>query len=72
MADLPIDTADVPPFTSCGTDYFGPYLVVRGRGKSRVYFSLKSSSRGVISGGQNGVMPPQEGRYPLQEGRYPT
>ena len=37
MADLLIDrlTADVPPFTSCGTDYFGPYLVVRGRGKSR-------------------------------------
>ena len=49
MADLPIDTADVPPFTSCGTDYFGPYLVVRGGSKSReerygVVFTCLSNS----------------------------
>ena len=37
MGDLPKDrlTGDQPAFTSTGTDFFGPYLVSRGRGKVR-------------------------------------
>lgn len=34
MADLPVDrvSGDLPPFSSTGTDYFGPFFVSRGRG----------------------------------------
>lgn len=36
MADLPVErvTADLPPFSSCGTDYFGPFIVSSGRGRA--------------------------------------
>src|SRR5678815_5304843 len=37
MGDLPKDRleGDIPPFTSIGIDAFGPFLIVRGRGKVR-------------------------------------
>lgn len=37
MSDLPPDrlACDVPPFTNVGTDYFGPFLVSRGRARCR-------------------------------------
>ena len=37
MSDLPEDRVcgDVPPFSRVGVDYFGPYLVFRGRGKAK-------------------------------------
>ena len=37
MADLPSDrvTSYAPPFTATGIDYFGPFYVSRGRGKSK-------------------------------------
>lgn len=39
MADLPIDrvSADLPPFTHVGMDYFGPIDVKRGRGRVKRY-----------------------------------
>lgn len=38
MADLPSDRlqSDLPPFSSTGTDYFGPILVSHGRGRAQV------------------------------------
>src|SRR5678815_6040839 len=37
MGDLPKDRleCDIPPFTNIGIDAFGPFLVIRGRGKVR-------------------------------------
>lgn len=50
MSDLPRErlSCDEPPFSHVGVDYFGPFFVVRGRGKSRdkrygVIFSCMSS-----------------------------
>lgn len=39
MADLPLDRLqmDNPPFTNTGTDYFGPFMVARGRGQVKRY-----------------------------------
>ncbi len=32
MADLPIDRVeDSPPFSHCGVDYFGPWIIKEGR-----------------------------------------
>lgn len=39
MSDLPVDriTADFPPFTSVGIDFFGPFEVKRGRSFTKRY-----------------------------------
>ena len=39
MADLPVDrvTADQPPFTNVGVDFFGPFFVKRGRAEVKRY-----------------------------------
>ncbi|XP_060587192.1 uncharacterized protein LOC132742745 [Ruditapes philippinarum] len=38
MADLPTDRVDpCPPFTYCGVDYFGPFLVEEGRRELKRY-----------------------------------
>lgn len=39
MADLPPDRVDIdsPPFTNVGVDYFGPFLVKRGRSNVKRY-----------------------------------
>ena len=39
MADLPIErvTPDKPPFTFVGVDYFGPFLIKRGRAIEKRY-----------------------------------
>ena len=39
MADLPVDriTPDEPPFTSVGVDFFGPFLIKRGRTEIKRY-----------------------------------
>ena len=39
MSDLPLDrvSSDLPPFTSVGTDFFGPFFVKRGRGQAKRY-----------------------------------
>ena len=38
MADLPLDRVEsAPPFTYCGVDYFGPFLVKEGRKELKPY-----------------------------------
>ena len=39
MADLPIDRVEPckPPFNSIGVDYFGPFVVKRGRSHVKSY-----------------------------------
>ena len=38
MADLPVDrTKEVPPFTFCGVDLFGPWLIKNGRKEEKRY-----------------------------------
>ena len=41
MTDLPTDrTLDGPPFTNCGVDMFGPFLIKEGRKESKRYGTL--------------------------------
>ena len=41
MADLPLDRADcMPPFTYCGVDFFGPFLVKERRSKIKRYGAI--------------------------------
>ena len=41
MADLPTDrTMDEPPFTNCGVDMFGPFLIKEGRKEVKRYGAL--------------------------------
>ena len=41
MADLPNDrTFDGPPFTNCGVDMFGPFLIKEGRKELKRYRAL--------------------------------
>ena len=41
MADLPTDrTIDEPPFTNCGVDMFGPFLIKEGRKELKRYRTL--------------------------------
>ena len=41
MADLPTDrTLDGPPFTNCGVDMFGPFLIKEGRKELKRYRTL--------------------------------
>ena len=41
MADLPNDrTLDGPPFTNCGIDMFGPFLIKEGRKELKRYGAL--------------------------------
>ena len=41
MAELPTDrTLDGPPFTKCGVDMFGPFLIEEGRKKLKRYGAL--------------------------------
>ena len=41
MADLPDDrTLDGPPFTNCGVDVFGPFLIKEGRKELKRYGAL--------------------------------
>ena len=50
MADLPTDrTIDEPPFTNCGVDMFGPFLIKEGRKELKRYGALFTclSSRAV-------------------------
>ena len=50
MADLPTDrTIDEPPFTNCGVDMFGPFLIKEGRKDLKRYGALFTclSSRAV-------------------------
>ena len=38
MADLPFDRVDpAPPFSYCGVDYFGPFLIKEGRKELKRY-----------------------------------
>ena len=38
MADLPVERiTEAPPFTYCGIDYFGPYLIKEGRKELKRY-----------------------------------
>ena len=50
MADLPNDrTIDEPPFTNCGVDMFGPFLIKEGKKELKTYGTLFTclSSRAV-------------------------
>ena len=50
MTDLPTDrTIDEPPFTNCGVDMFGPFLIKEGRKDLKRYGALFTclSSRAV-------------------------
>lgn len=42
MSDLPLDRVktDIPPFTNVGVDYFGPFMVKRGRTQEKRYGCL--------------------------------
>ena len=43
MADLPEDrTIDEPPFTNCGVDMFGPFLIKEGRKELKRYGALST------------------------------
>ena len=50
MVDLSNDrTLDGPPFTNCGVDIFGPFLIKEGRKELKRYGALFTCLAGILN-----------------------